>query len=687
MVDLSGLSDATLLEDVVADGLGKPESEPDPSAFLLRHLQMRNCLVLLDGCEHVLEPVARLADRLLHHCPRLRLLATSRAPIGVDGESPMRVPPLEPAEAAALFTERARAASPGFEPTAKNAGALDDLCRRLDCLPLALELAAGRVRALSVPELLVRVDQRFDLLAGGSCTAAARQRTLLATIDWSYDLLDPAERQAWRRLSIFAGAFTMDDADALLDGSGFAMVTALLDRSILARDERAGATWYRLLESIRDYGRRRLKDEGEEPAATERFVSHLLALSQSDLPGTAWVARLDAEHDNLRHALALSQAHDPGAMLRLAAALVPFWDVRGQLREGRTWIDRALSGHGEPGALRGRALDGAGWLAFRLGDYEGADAAFAEAAAVLDGSGDQEELARALGNRGLLALAAGRHPEARQRFDASLVAAREIGADAVEVGPLFMRALVRYFDGDLDVAVTEAARSREMAARLGQTQTLALIDAALASMELDRGRPAAARRHLDTSLAASRQLGDRVNLAYVLEVCARYEHAESRPEQALVLAGAASALRELTGARSLPAWAVTVAQAVTRSRAAVGPHRAEAAWRLGEAADVSTVLDRALIAVLPAGTGGTASAPAAGARRPGPLSRRESEVAALIAGGLSNPAIAARLAIGRRTVETHVENVLNKLAVDSRAEIAAWFAGRADRPGMGDRPR
>jgi predicted ATPase len=359
-------------------------------------------LLVLDNCEHLVQACAELVETLLGACPDVRVLATSRQPLRVGGEVAWRVPSLSvPSlphevsreevgqfEAAQLFIDRIRAALPGFEVSRQNAPAIAQICHRLDGVPLALELAAARVPALGIVQLNARLDDRFRLLTGGSRTALPRQQTLRGTLDWSYGLLADSERRLFERLSVFAGGWTLEAAEAICSGEGIQRVevlelsSQLIDQSLVVAEERDGAQRYRQLETIRQYALERLEVGGAADVIRCRHGAYFTGLAEAaerELVGPSQIdslARLEREHDNVRAVMAWTtgesvpdDVHNVG--LRLAAAMAMPWHIRGYWREGQQWLEAALARVAEaPGLVRAKALNGAGWLAWDQGDYE-----------------------------------------------------------------------------------------------------------------------------------------------------------------------------------------------------------------------------------------------------------------------------------------------------------------------------
>jgi predicted ATPase/class 3 adenylate cyclase len=400
LVELAALADSTLVPQTVAAALGVREEPGRPlTETLIDYLRPRQVLLLLDNCEHLLSASAQLADTSLRACPRLRVLVTSREGLGIAGETTYRVPSLSlpdlqhlppvaalsQFEATRLFVDRAAAAVPSFTLNEQNAPSVAEVCYRLDGIPLAIELAAARVKALPVEQITRRLDDRFRLLTGGSRAALPRQQTLRATIDWSYDLLSEAERMLLRRLSVFAGGWTLEAAEAVGAGEGInddevqELLTTLVEKSLVLYEEQRGEARYRLLETVRQYSRERLLESGEMQVVCSRHASFYLNFAEQAEPElrrsdqVGWLNRLDVEHDNLRAALEWSLLGDnQGEVgLRLAGALWWFWLVRSHFTEGRNWLDAAVSRAVDaPAPDQVKVLNGAAYLARRVNSSE-----------------------------------------------------------------------------------------------------------------------------------------------------------------------------------------------------------------------------------------------------------------------------------------------------------------------------
>jgi predicted ATPase/class 3 adenylate cyclase len=614
LVDLGVLSDPDYLATAVASALGLAEQPGRPLlATILDHLHGRELLLVLDNCEHVVAASAELADSLLRSSASLRIVATSREALGIAGEALFPVPslalpeddlrlPLDQLsgfEAIRLFADRASAVLPSFELTASSALAVAQICRRLDGIPLALELAAARVRTLSVEQIAARLDDRFRLLAGGSRAAVPRHQALRATVDWSFDLLAEPERAAWRRLSVFAGGFTLEAAEAICAGEEvdesevLDLLSRLVEKSLVVSEAMAGESRFRLLETIRQYAREKLMGSEEAAEALRRHRDWYLALVTRLEPQFFGGARsgseideLDREHDNLRAALEWS-ADEPGeaaAGLRLAAGLWRFWEIRGHVVEGRSWLERLLTASSDaPLAVRSSALTGAGVLAYLQGDYDAAFSFHEESLILHRQVGNPQSVAYAGNNLANVAVQRGDHARARSLYEESLALVRGAGdipasaialinlADVVarqgeleEARSLFEESIATFREqgnswgmafaldsfglvaarhGDRPSARTLHRQAMEISQGLGDERGVARAVGHLAGVAALEGETAeAARLHLE-SLAIRQRLGDMPGIATGLEKLAAVVSGEA-PAAAGQLLGRAEALRQ-----------------------------------------------------------------------------------------------------------------------------------------------
>src|SRR5215210_2903961 len=574
-VELASLSDPDLVPQAVASALGVREAQDHPlTETLVEHLGRMKLLLVLDNCEHLVEECAALADAILRACPRVCILATSRESLGIAGEGawlvpslllpdPEHVPPTEELtryEAIRLFVERTQAVVSTFELTEQNAPAVARLCHRLDGMPLAIELAAARVRVLSVEQIGSRLDNSFGLLTGGSRTALLRQRTLRATIDWSHELLSENEQVLFRRLSVFAGGFTLEAAETVCAGEGLEsgevldLLTQLVEKSLVLVAEHSGEVRYRLLETVRQYGREKLEESGEEPAIKRRHADFFLRLAERVEPKInskdrgLWLERLEVEHDNFRAALTWSRNEAEGEMgLRLAGALVWLWYHREYWSEWRGWLDVALATQESAGgprrtAARAKVLSGGGFLAWMQGDQATARPLAEESVELFREGDDKFGLGITLSRLGITALAQGDYAAAQAALEEGAEICREIEDDWALALALRNLGIGAFRQGDYERAV---ARLRESLAVLQETgnplymQNLELLAAAV-SMRGDHGR-------------------------------------------AVRLFGAAEALREAVGAFVLPLYRAEYDLGVAAARAGMDEAALTAAWAEGRA--------------------------------------------------------------------------------------------------------
>ena len=539
-VELASLSDPDLVPQTVASALGVRE-QPGKSllATLVDYLRNKHLLLLLDNCEHLVTASSHLAIALLRDCRDLRILATSREALSIPGEILWRVPPLslpdgEPLaspeeligyEAVHLFVERVRSSQPKFALTDRNADAVVRVCRQLDGIPLALELAAARVRSMSVEQLAVRLNDKFRLLTGGPRTALPHHQTLQATIDWSYNLLSDTERALLRRLSVFSGGWTLEAAERICDGHGVEahavvdLLAHLADKSLIQAEYGEDEIRWGILETIRQYSRERLLESGEELEFRRRHRDWFTALvEEANLLGSdqgIWLDRLETEHDNLRAVLEWSHIDEQSAEagLRLAGALVRFWVVRGYFTEGRARLETALSDSIGDSPARAKALHGAGVLAGHQGDYERADARCQEALALWQRLGDKLGMALAINTLGLVARTQGDYDRATNLLEQSLTLSREVGDKWSLALTLNGLGVVARGRGDYERARALHEESRALRKELGDQKGLAVSLERLGVVALFQGDLARAGSLLEESLTISRDVGDRLSIA------------------------------------------------------------------------------------------------------------------------------------------------------------------------------
>ena len=692
-VDLTGLgrldqpavheAECDLLAQLVAAFLGLRDRSPQPPIeSLCDHLATRCLLLVLDNCEHLLPACAALAHALLRTCPDLRIVATSREPLGLVGEVTYPVRPLpapDPAElpapadalgseAVALFTARATAVQPGFRLTAENRTEVADICHRLDGLPLAIELAAARLRVLTPAQISARLADRFTLLSRGSRTAPDRQQTLRGCVDWSFELCWKPEQRLWARLSVFAGSFELDAIEGICAGDDLAAVdlldltAALIDKSILSREDHGPVVRYRMLETIRAYGQDKLRESGEYGVLRQRhrdFYEQLVERASAERTGDRqayWLDRLDQERANLRAAVAFcltepgeakpgnakpgnakrrntepSEAQpsspepsnaEPGEAeraLRIAVCLPElYWRGHGAAADGRRWLSRALARSTAPTAQRARALLLAGRLALAQGDRAAGEQLLAEG----------EDLARRLGDDAALAFAA-----------------------------------------HLREAVELLAMIEPRAA--GVHSSDALWAFGVAAWRRDDSPTAAAYQLASLRLIRAQEPDDPLGTALCLAALA-WAESSRQPERAAVLLGAADTRWSEHGTTDGPHQHLAGDREAGErpARRTLGEPAFREAYGRGQSLSRPEALAFAL------GERRTVVAPPEPADHT-PLTRREEQVAALVARGLSNRDIAKALVISQRTAESHIANIMVKQGFTARAQIATWIAERA----------
>jgi predicted ATPase len=550
LAEFASLSDPGLVPGRVAALLGIREMTGTPLlATLAEMLHDRSFLLILDNCEHVLGACAELAGALTQGCPGARILATSREPLGIHGERLVRVPPLSVPrieevpvgrreigrnEAVRLFVERAAAIAPSFVLTEDNALALAQICARLDGIPLAIELAAARIKVLPVAQILVRLEDRFRLLTSGGA-ALPHQQTLRATVDWSYEMLPPKERTLFDRLSSFAGGASLEAVESVCAGGDdlaleevLDLVSRLADKSLVVPETGAGETArYRLLETLREYGEECLERSGTREAILERHAEYFLGVAERAEPelcgrGVAeWLARLEEEHDNLRQAgswfLATGRVE---AMLRMGGALWRFWRIHGHFREGRKRLEAALT-IGAQGDARSKALLGAGALARSQSEYDRSWELLREALPLAREAGNRDTAAGILLEMGIVADDQGRPEEARDLWEECLAIRREAGDQWGMAVALHNLGTVAQGLEDEGTARSLYHESLAISRDIGYPEGEAMTLNALGSLELDREGHATARRHHTEALAIHRRLGDRFGVAYSLRELGR----------------------------------------------------------------------------------------------------------------------------------------------------------------------
>jgi predicted ATPase/DNA-binding SARP family transcriptional activator/DNA-binding CsgD family transcriptional regulator len=747
LAELAPLSDPKLLPQAVAAALGVRErSEKSGRSLvtsLIDALRPKETLLVLDNCEHLVDACARLAETLLASCPGLRILATSREALGVAGEAIWVVPPLSVPEperpttaeeiatsgSVLLFLDRARHRRPAFALTPQNVSAVAEICRRLDGIPLAIELAAARVATMGVEQIAARLGDSLGLLTAGSRTAAPRQQTLRAALEWSHRLLSEPERRLFARLSVFAGGFSLEAAEAVGSGGGIEegdvldLLSRLVDKSLVAAEATGeGEVRYGMLEPVRQYGRERLEASGEEDDLLSRHAAYFLAEAEAAEPELVgpqqgwWLNRLEREHGNMRAALGWSLERGDELGSRLGGSLSRFWYARGYLSEGRRWLEEGLSKGGVSAPVRAKALGEAGWLSEAQGDYEQARAAHEACLDIYRRLGDERGIAASLRNLGSVAASQGDHGRANELLEESLTMTRRSGTDTDVVRVLTTLGVLAISRDEHARAVVCFEEALSLARKSGDVRGVAVSLNNLGHATLLRGDAGRATALFEEVLAKDREVGDAqgtaislINLALAalaqggheradellvesltllrrvenklvtvecLEAMAGVAGAQGNAQRAARLWGAAQALREDMGA-PLPGDELAMLEPhLAAARSQLGTEAWEAVRAHGRTMTFEQALEYAFSGEGPEQPAIPTPGRVPRRKQPGVLTRREEEIAALVAQGLSNRQIASALFVSERTVEHHVSKAMRKLDAGSRAQVAAWAIRR-----------
>jgi len=626
LVELAALSNPGLVPKAVASALGVSEQPARSLTETLRDaLRRKSVLVVLDNCEHLVAACAHLADAVLRACPNLRILATSREALGVTGETvwrvpslpvpdPQQLPPLDrfkEYDAVRLFIDRAVASDPRFAVTISNAPAVAQVCHRLDGIPLALELAAARVRVLAVEQIATRLDDRFRLLTGGSRTAVLRQQTLRATMDWSFDLLSEEEHALLRRLSVFAGGWTLEAAEAICSGNGVAasdtldLLTQLVDKSLVTTETQGGEARSRLLETVRQYGGERLLEAGEADDVQRRHCGWYLDLAERADPmlrgneQELWLERLATEHDNLRTALAWGRTDTQSAeaWLRLIRALYYFWNVTEHMTEGRHWLEEAVTrgNEADPVILLGILL-GAGALAYRQGDHERAGQLTEQALVLSRTLKDKQGVTWALALSGLVVFE--RDPvQATPLLEESVALARDLGDKWMIGFVLFQLADVPRSLGDYERATALYVESIDLCRQVGDKWRTAVGLLYMGVVSLRQREYSRAGVFFAESLPLCRR-GDLFVTFQCLEGLGCVASARGNYVRAARLFGAAELLRESLRSRRDREYQRDIAEHMNSAQTALGDTAFASAWAEGRALTLAQAIEYALAPVV-----------------------------------------------------------------------------------------
>ncbi|MGA7271105.1 MAG: AAA family ATPase, partial [Acidimicrobiia bacterium] len=577
-VDLAPLDDVSQLESAVTGALGLSTKSQRPTIEILEdHLAGRQLLLILDNFEHLL-PGAELVARLISAAPHLTVVVTSRTGLNLYGEQVFPVPPLGVPEsfavgdpdqvagtgAVALFVERARAVRPDFSLNADNAGIVSDICRRLDGLPLAIELAASRVRVLDVDEILERLDQRLPVLPTGETNRPARHQTLERLIGWSYDLLRPTERRLFERLSIFVGGHTIEAADSICNPAGdlgidmLEGIASLEGHSLIRRIPSVKPARFEMLETIRRYAEKLLRQSEDWRDHAERHLLYYRDLAESAQPHltsvsrAGWLERLDSDYSNLRRAL--RTALDFGYVedgLRLASSVWRYWFERGYLREGREWLESLLAlGDTTETLVWGKAYSALGGIRYWLSDAQGTESAYQEALRIYRAIGDERAVAEGLYDYAFSANLKGDPDEASKRFEASMKAARETELPSLIARNEMAFALKAMAEERTGDAVSQLERVLEVFRQMGDPLHASWALAALGHAHIAMGDLERGRADIHEALRPATDTMNFPILAADMRAIAKIESIEGRHTVAVRLTGAAQALEAATGARA-----------------------------------------------------------------------------------------------------------------------------------------
>jgi predicted ATPase/DNA-binding CsgD family transcriptional regulator len=720
-VSLVSIRDPALVLPTIAQCLQRPPT----AAALIDYLADKHSLLVLDNVEQVIAAAPLLIDLMLS-CPDLKLLVTSREALRVRGEHEFPVPPLAPPEAITLFAQRAHAIQPSFVLDDTLAPTVEAICRRLDCLPLAIELAAARVKVFPPAFLLTRLVHRLQVLSSGPRDLPARQQTLRSALAWSYELLSPGEQRLFRRLGVFAGGCTLEAAEQVAPVDASSSAGSLIDKSLLRQIVQSdGEPRLLMLETMREYALEQLTMSGETDAMERAHAGYYCGLAEyaeAHLLGSAvraWLERLEREHDNLRQALGWAlQQRDADLAQGLSGALWRFWFLRGHLSEGRRWLEAALALQGtSTPAITAKALSGTGYLATAQSDYARAETLCADALRIAEDLGDERSRALALfglantcnwgrdygrarslfeaslaiyrtlndhwGIASTLAYLGNvlyfqaEYATARRHFDEALTLFRTMGQEWGIAFTLYGRGLVAVNERDPQAAQQYLEESQNRLRQLGDRRGLIRAVTGLAMVACEQDRMIEARAFLLEAMRLTREVGDQWSMTATLDVMAGLCARRKDSQLAARLSGAAEALRDSLGVPLAPALRDQREPTLMLIRAQLSRAALERAWREGrslapEAA--SSLFETAKLGIIVKGTSLDA------------LTAREIEVVRLVAEGLTDATIAERLVVSIRTVHAHLRSIYNKLDVTTRtgavrqAQEHGLLAGRESAP-------
>ncbi|WP_063043869.1 LuxR C-terminal-related transcriptional regulator [Nocardia pseudovaccinii] len=691
-IDLALVREPETLPSAAAQALGVTDQSARPAmSKILDHVERRHMLIVVDNCEHLNIAAAEFIAAILAHAPEVRVLTTSREPLGIAGECTYVLPPLGMpkdstgnkaanlalVESVALLVERTQSVVQEFELTDANVDAVAQLCIQLDGIPLAIELAATRLRSLSPAELVQRLDQRFTLLTSGSRTASPRQQTLRALIDWSYALCSEGERALWARLSVFPGSFDLEAAETVCGSGDLAsepivnLLDGLISKSLVSVDRSRERLRYSQLMTVREYGHGLLEARGECEELHCRHRDHFLERAQryaGEWYGSGQselLAQWRIDHANLMTALDWSLQNDElRAAAALAVSLRYHWTAGGNLSDGRTRLERLLQRLPHSTSERGHVLWLTACIALIQGDHDGASTHLAECASLASTLEEQGLQAHYDHWAGLQALLSGRTAEAIDRYRRAIRVHRSLGAEAEALTASYLLALAEIYDGRPEDALATCAEVIRETQLHGErwNRAYALFASAVANFHLGK---------IDAAVDAAER---------VLEIQRDFEDAMCTALTLEVLAWCSEAVGDLERSVNVFSAATSVWQQFGTSLAAFGPDitrdSTEAQERVNRSIDCAkspaSSMPLTIAQAIDLALGQSAARTTKIVTGSSPLTRREQEIAELIAQGLTNREMAAQLIISRRTVDGHVERILNKLGLNSRTQISAW---------------
>ena len=692
LVELADVRDPALVSNAAMAALDlRDQAFTEPLVLLLSYLKDKDLLLVVDNCEHLLDSAAQVAADVIKAAPGVRVLATSREPLAIDGEHVVPVPPLElpsgnadeslallgQTEAVMLFTERAAAASGTFELSGANQTAVAELCRRLDGLPLAIELAAVRTRVLTVEQIRDRLNDRFGLLTGGGRAALPRHQTLRTTIDWSYELLAAPEGALLRRLCVFAGRFTVKDVEAVCTGddvpvaAALDVLSSLVDKSLVMKEDVRGIACYRLHETMREYSALKLTEAGEEIGVGERCTDYYWSRCQQAVPEARykladWLEWMDLEIDNiraiLRHCLT---RRDARRGIDLVTSVGWYWITRAT-SEGVRWLDELQAcGPGNPeGQFWAYFLRG--FLAVLKADPTAARPPLQRALAAARELGQPLLLAQALSMASIAENLAGDPGAAERYLDESSVVTTPLDDFPAKISLLQARALNGFFQGDIEIVKAVASEGVRLSREVGDLYSLEMMLLNAGGTALITGDFEQAMSFYTEALRIAQRIDDRVAEYALLDGLGCVAAGSGQARLAAQLIGAAETVRMQAGASLIPILVPLLAEAEALAVAALGHSKFDSVMDAGKRMG----RDEAIRLALGEPAEISVAAPSNGVAL---LGKRQAEVARLVAKGLSNKQIGARLFISERTVDSHVRSILNKLGFNSRVQIAGWM--------------